>query len=302
MTQLLIILMFSVNGEALDEVNIISDKNRINEINKTEIASYLTQSENVQSDSLLVDIQSKIYNAFVQDRTSPENNALNKLNIRLENLYKAKNQNLILYWRSYLKFYSSINYLIKGDNKSAENAINNGIELIQSVEKKYSEDYALLAMIQSFSIQFNPGNAMYISVDIKKNVNSAISLDSTNMRAWYVLASNDFYTPEQYGGGKEAEKYLLKAISLPAQKIKNDYLPSWGKEESYEMIIKLYIKKEKWDLAKKYFQEGITTFPKLCYKPISIQISRKINEIHPLRDLIFYFDSGFFSISVKGCC
>jgi len=262
MTQLLIILMFSVNGEALDEVNIISDKNRINEINKTEIASYLTQSENVQSDSLLVDIQSKIYNAFVQDRTSPENNALNKLNIRLENLYKAKNQNLILYWRSYLKFYSSINYLIKGDNKSAENAINNGIELIQSVEKKYSEDYALLAMIQSFSIQFNPGNAMYISVDIKKNVNSAISLDSTNMRAWYVLASNDFYTPEQYGGGKEAEKYLLKAISLPAQKIKNDYLPSWGKEESYEMIIKLYIKKEKWDLAKKYFQEGITTFPK----------------------------------------
>jgi len=302
MTQLLIILMFSVNGEALDEVNIISDKNRINEINKTEIASYLTQSENVQSDSLLVDIQSKIYNAFVQDRTSPENNALNKLNIRLENLYKAKNQNLILYWRSYLKFYSSINYLIKGDNKSAENAINNGIELIESIEKKYSEDYALLAMIQSFSIQFNPGNAMYISVDIKKNVNSAISLDSTNMRAWYVLASNDFYTPEQYGGGKEAEKYLLKAISLPAQKIKNDYLPSWGKEESYEMIIKLYIKKEKWDLAKKYFQEGITTFPKLCYKPISIQISRKINEIHPLRDLIFYFDSGFFSISVKGCC
>jgi len=262
MTQLLIILMFSVNGEALDEVNIISDKNRINEINKTEIASYLTQSENVQSDSLLVDIQSKIYNAFVQDRTSPENNALNKLNIRLENLYKAKNQNLILYWRSYLKFYSSINYLIKGDNKSAENAINNGIELIQSVEKKYSEDYALLAMIQSFSIQFNPGNAMYISVDIKKNVNSAISLDSTNMRAWYVLASNDFYTPEQYGGGKKAEKYLLKAISLPAQKTINGYLPSWGKEESYEMLIELYIKNENWDLAKKYFQEGIAAFPK----------------------------------------
>lgn len=262
MTQLLIILMFSVNGEALDEVNLISGKNQINEINKTEIASYHTQFENVQTDSLLVDIQSKIYNAFVQDRTSPENNALNKLSIQLENLYKTKNLNLILYWRSYLQFYSSINSLIIGDNKTAENKINNGIELIESVEKKYSEDYALLAMLQSFSIQFNPGNAMYISVDIKKNVNSAISLDSTNMRAWYVLASNDFYTPEQYGGGKEAEKYLLKAISLPAQKIKNDYLPSWGKEESYEMIIKLYIKKEKWDLAKKYFRDGIAAFPK----------------------------------------
>ena len=262
MTHLLIILLFSVNGEALDEVNYLSVNASINQINKTEIAGYHTQSENVQSDSLLVDIQSKIYNAFVKDRMSQKNDALNELSIQLENLYKAKNQNLILYWRSYLQFYSSINYLIKGDNKSAENKINNAIELIESIEKKYSEDYALLAMLQSFSIQFNPMNAMYISVDSKKNVNSAISLDSTNLRAWYVFASNDFYTPEQYGGGKEAEKYLLKAISLPAQKIKNDYLPSWGKEESYEMIIKLYIKKEKWDLAKKYFRDGIAAFPK----------------------------------------
>jgi uncharacterized protein HemY len=28
------------------------------------------------------------------------------------------------------------------------------------------------------------------------------------------------------------------------------------------MLIKLYIKKENWDLAKKYFQEGIKVFPK----------------------------------------
>jgi TolA-binding protein len=251
-----------VNSEALDEVNYLSGTDNINQINKTEIVNCLAQFENVQSDSLLVDIQNKIYNAFVKDRISQKNDALNELSIQLENLYKAKNQNLILYWRSYLQFYSSINYLVKGDNKSAENEINEGIEFIESIEKKYSEDYALLAMLQSFSIQFNTMNAMYISVDIKKNVNSAISLDSTNLRAWYVFASNDFYTPEQYGGGKEAEKYLLKAIPLPAQKIENSYLPSWGKEESYEMIIKLYIKKEKWDLAKKYFQDGIAAFPK----------------------------------------
>ena len=102
---------------------------------------------------------------------------------------------------------------------------------------------------------------MFISSSIKKNLKKAIAIDSTNLRAYYVYASNDFHTPEKYGGGKEAEKYLLKAISLPSQKIKNDYLPSWGKEESYEMLIKLYIKKEKWDLAKKYFQEGIAAYP-----------------------------------------
>jgi len=86
-------------------------------------------------------------------------------------------------------------------------------------------------------------------------------LDSTNVRAYFVYGSNDFYTPEQYGGGKEAEKYLLKAISMPTQKEKNNILPSWGKEEAYEILIRLYIKKENWDLAEKYFHEGIEEFP-----------------------------------------
>ncbi len=254
MTHLLIILSLSVNY--------ISGNSNISPLNRTEIPNCLAQSENVQSDSLLVDIQSKIYNAFVKDHISQKNDALNELSIQLENLYKIKNQNLILYWRSYLQFYSSINYLSKGDTRSAENEINKGIELMESIEKKNSEDYVLLAMLKSFSIQFDTSNAMYISEDINKSINSAISLDSTNLRAWYVSASNDFYTPEQYGGGKKAEKYLLKAISLPAQKITNGYLPSWGKEESYEMLIRLYIQNENWDLAKKYFQEGVAAFPK----------------------------------------
>ena len=129
------------------------------------------------------------------------------------------------------------------------------------MKNKNSEDYALLAMLQGFSIQFKGMKAMFISRDIKKNLKKAIAIDSTNLRAYYVFASNDYHTPEKYGGGKKAEEYLLKAISLPAQKIKNDYLPSWGKEEAYEMLIKLYIKKEKWELAKKYYKEGIKKFP-----------------------------------------
>jgi hypothetical protein len=253
MTHLLFILLFSVNH--------LSGNVNTDQINNTEIACCITQSENVQSDSLLYGIQSKIYDAFAKDRISQAHDALNDLSIQLENLYKAKNQSLIMYWRSYLQFYSSIYYMTKGDNESAEKEINKGIELIKSIGKKSSEDYALLAMLQSFSIQFDYNNAMFISEDVKTNVNNAISLDSTNIRAWYIIASNDFYTPEEYGGGQEAEKYLLKSISLPEQKIKNDYLPSWGKEGSYELLVKLYIKKEKWDLAKKYFQEGITEFP-----------------------------------------
>jgi hypothetical protein len=233
----------------------------LNQINRSEADYCFVNSEIASADSLLMDIQSKIYNAFINARISQKNDALNELSNELENLYKAKNQSLILYWRSYLQYYSSIDYLIKADNKSAENEIKKGIELIESIEKKNSEDYALLAMLQSFSIQFNSLKAMFISGVVKKNADSAITLDSTNLRAWFVYGSNDFHIPAQYGGGKKAEKYLLKAISLPAQRIANSNLPSWGKEESYELLIRFYIQKGNWDMAKKYFQVGITAFP-----------------------------------------
>jgi hypothetical protein len=233
----------------------------INQINRSESVNCFTKFKITSEDSLLMDIQDKIYNAFIKARISQKNDALNELSNQLENLYKSKNQNLILYWRSYLQYYSSIDYFIKADNKSAENEIKKGIELMASIEKKNSEDYALLAMLQSFSIQFNSLKAMFISGDVKKNADNAITLDSANLRAWFVYGSNDFHTPAQYGGGKKTEKYLLKAISLPAQRTANGYLPSWGKEESYALLIRFYIQKGNWDMAKKYFQIGITAFP-----------------------------------------
>lgn len=228
---------------------------------KSKIVSHQIQSESLKPASLPAGIQSKIYTAFVQGLRSQNTDELTKLSKQLGNLYKAHNQNLILYWRSYLQYYLSIYYLEKGDRQNSGKEIDKGIAWMENMENKNSEDYALLAMLQEFGIQFQGMKTAFISIEIKKNAKKAIALDSTNLRAYYVYASNDFYTPEKYGGGKEAEKYLLKAISLPAQKIKNDYLPSWGKAESYEMLIKLYIRQKKWVLAKKYFQLAVKKYP-----------------------------------------
>ena len=99
------------------------------------------------------------------------------------------------------------------------------------------------------------------NLKIKKNVKKATQLDPDNLRAYYVHASNDYYTPEQYGGGKEAESLLKKAIALPEQKVKNNYLPSWGKEDAYILLTELYIKREKWTEAKTVYAEGIALYP-----------------------------------------
>jgi len=271
MTQLLLISLL-----------LLSNIENNTQIVETKTIVYPIQIGQTKSDTLLIGIQNKIYKTFIQDLMSKDKKSLSKSNLALEklklaleklrlapekpNLYlaelnKQKIQNLIIYWESYLQFYSSIYYLKKGDKETAEKEIDKGINCLKEIKNKNSEDYALLSMIQGFSMQFKGQKAMFISEEIKENLKRAIALDSRNLRAYYVYASNDFYTPQEYGGGKETESYLLKAISLPVQKIKKEYLPSWGKEEAFGILIKFYIKNESWDRAKKYFKEGIKLYP-----------------------------------------
>ena len=230
----------------------------------TEVSSgpnYAIQVKHTTVNPLLEGIQEKIYNSFVQGLINKSDSKLIAIDQQLRELQKENKQNLLAYWRGYTKYYHSIYFLQQKDAKNAEKRIDEGIEILGDIEQKNSEDYALLAMLQSFSIQFKGMKAMFISQRVSKNVKAAMTIDAENLRAYYVGGSSDYYTPEKYGGGKKAEEYLKKAISLPSQKVKNAYLPSWGKEEAYEMLVKFYIKKERFEDAKKYYQEGIANFP-----------------------------------------
>ena len=119
-----------------------------------------------------------------------------------------------------------------------------------------------MAYLQNFAIQFKSGLAAGIySSKIKKNAEKALEINSENMRAYLVLGTNDFFTPERYGGGEKAEDYFVKAVNLKSQTVENPYLPSWGKNEVYLYLIRLYIKKEQYDSAKKYFKEATKHYP-----------------------------------------
>lgn len=226
----------------------------------SKLIAHLVVPDNQKSE--LDSIQFKIYNSFVKCIIDNSVNQLNSDFTRLTDLYRENPNNVILYWKGYLLYYKAICYLRMNDRPNSEKTINEGIDILKSMEKKNSEDYALLALLQGLSIQFASGmKAGVISGEVKKNLERALELDSTNLRANYVFASNDYYTPAKYGGKKKVEKYLLKAISLPDQKVKNTYLPSWGREESYSMLVRLYIEKESWDSAKKYYKEGMEVFP-----------------------------------------
>lgn len=175
----------------------------------TEAQNYTIQSQSVSSDSLMINIQKKIYDTFIGTMMTQKNQALLDLSEQLTALHKEKKQNLILYWQAYLYYYNSIYYLKTQDKDNAEKEIDKGIELLEEMEKKNSEDYALLAMLQSFSMQFKSGvKAPFISKNVESNAQKSEKLDASNIRAYYVQASSDYYTPAQYGGGQKARNYF----------------------------------------------------------------------------------------------
>ncbi len=210
----------------------------------------------------LENIQSRIYGAFAQSQISKSPQDLLKLKDELAKLAQQHANPLIRYWQGYLHYYLAIFYLTVENRAASEDAVMQGIKILESIEQKNSEDYALLALLQGFSMQFRSViGAAVLSGKIESNINKAIQLDGQNLRAYYAAGSNDFYTPERYGGGKKVELYLKKAIQLPDQKVPNNTLPSWGKEESYEVLIRFYIRREDWTNAKKYFKEAIAKYP-----------------------------------------
>lgn len=207
-------------------------------------------------------IHNRIMDAFMNSFAVQNNSKMTSLIDELTTLYSKNSNSIFLYWKGYALYYNSIIYLKSGEKDKAHDELNKGIDVLESIKKKTSEDCALLSMLYSFSCQFLKFPAVVkVSKNATNYIETAVKLDKNNPRAYYVLANNDYYTPETYGGGSKVEEYALKALSLPAQEKVNPYLPSWGRQESYELLTNYYIKIKDIEKAKKYIELGLLEFP-----------------------------------------
>lgn len=207
-------------------------------------------------------VHNRIMDVFMNSFVEQDNSKMLSLIDELSSLYHKSNNSIFLYWKGYALYYSCIIYLKNGEKDKSYEELKKGIEALESIKKKNSEDCALLSMLHSFSCQFLKfPKVIQASKKATDYIEHALKLDKNNPRVYYVLANNDYYTPKTYGGGNKVEEYALKALSIPAQKIANPYLPSWGRQESYELLTNYYIKKEDMKQAKKYIELGLLEYP-----------------------------------------
>ena len=169
----------------------------------------------LENDSLIYNAEDKIKRGYIESIRARSTMPLQTILEGFESLKETLNNNIVDYWIAYNHYYSSLAHLALKDKKKSEKEVANAIEVLRQTEKKSSEHYALLCLLQGYQIQFRTGmEAGMLSQKASLNGEKAIELDDENLRAYYSLANLDFYTPEIYGGGKKAEGLLLKAVDL----------------------------------------------------------------------------------------
>ncbi|AQW95510.1 hypothetical protein CMU59_14225 [Elizabethkingia anophelis] len=215
----------------------------------------------VKKDTILNNIQNKIiiasYDGFAKKNTEKLDDVEKELNNS-----NVSNINLKNYWVAYINYYKTIIEMQMGKKKLMKSSNMKGINVLDKNIHKNSDDYALLSLLKGLSFSYSPGiEAMSITKDINELLEKGTEANDKNFRVYYAKASIDFYTPKEYGGGTKTEEALLKAITLP--EINHDSsLPTWGKEETYDLIIRFYLREKQKDKAKTYFEKAKQIFPK----------------------------------------
>lgn len=219
-----------------------------------------TKSEKVS----LHGIQDSILHAFYTDMGTQKDVALPTLRDALAGALKTSSKSqeqLLTYWLSYAQYYSAIYYMQTQQPAKASAAIDDGIARLDDLKQKGSEEYALLARLQGLGMAYAGLKAPIMSRRMFKNGARAIELDTANVRAYTVAAINDYFTPKAFGGRRKAKGYLEKALSLPTQRVKSDFQPSWGREEAFEYLLRYLIEEEKGTGAAELYDKAIQEFP-----------------------------------------
>ncbi len=126
--------------------------------------------------------------------------------------------------------------LMEKDNSKKDALADKANDLITKAEtilgKDNSETDVIKSMIATAHMTVDPQTRyMTYGPEISQNIEKSKSLDPTNPRPVLIEAQNKFYTPEQFGGGKDAAKPLFdKAKQLSDNfKPESEISPNWGK-------------------------------------------------------------------------
>lgn len=172
-------------------------------------------------------------NISLMDSMMTKGNALEIAN-NFERIANAEKTQWLPYY--YAAYCTVTHAYLEQDNSKKDAIADKAEQLINKADsilgKENSEINVIKSMIATAHMMVDP-QSRYMTYGSQSSlyIQKSISLDSTNPRPVLLEAEAKFYTPEQFGGGKDAAKeYFDKANSLDQNfKPETELSPNWGK-------------------------------------------------------------------------
>jgi hypothetical protein len=142
-------------------------------------------------------------------------------------------------------YYAAYSNLIAGimssDNASKDQYWDKALTEVDQAEalsKDNSEIYALRGYVQYMKLSVDPRSRLSYMSESAQSLAKAKTLNPENPRVYLILGQNTFYTPEQFGGGKDKAKPILEAAAAKFAIFKpaNNMEPNWGVERASELL------------------------------------------------------------------
>lgn len=142
-------------------------------------------------------------------------------------------------------YYAAYNQMISGtmlqDANQKDLVYDKALELIgkaESLKPNESEIATLKGYISFMKIYVDPMTRMQSGMGLAMaSLEKAKALNPENPRPYFVIAQNQFYTPEAYGGGKKVAKPGLETAAAKFETFKADgFAPSWGKDQNQGLL------------------------------------------------------------------
>lgn len=165
------------------------------------------------------------------------------------------------YWKAFASYQGAIYLMVQKDYEGGNTYAKKGLEYLAKITKPNDEEYAMMGALYSLSITFNPGEAIGLSAKARRSFNKALKQNPDNLRALLGIGRADYYKPKQYGGGKEAEAFLLKALAAPDQFSSHPHAPTWGRDDAYYYLAAFYEREDRKGDAQLYCHKGLKEYP-----------------------------------------
>jgi tetratricopeptide (TPR) repeat protein len=182
-------------------------------------------------------------------------------------LQLKKNEWMINYYMAYCDLMIAWSHMgEKPDNESIKKHNESSIDLLNKstdLKDDFAEAYILKMSANSNRWQYEPNKMNDIIAKGSEASDMAKKLEPENPRYFLVDATITYYTPENFGGGVDKAMPLFeKSWELfQSYQPKDETYPSWGKDQAAGMIALCYVKKDKFDEAKKWIDKGLELVP-----------------------------------------